>query len=66
MKMVHKECGGEIRESEIIPPYVSEEHGTVPAYECSKCSDEIQGEVQIEFIPENEADKLQIEAMSFV
>lgn len=64
MKMSHKSCGGIVEESKTIPPYNSEECGTVPAYECTKCKQEILGDGQIEFVPENEADKVQIDAFN--
>lgn len=63
MKLQHKNCGGEVIESTTIPSYSSEEYGIVPAYECTKCLHEILGDAQIEFIPENEADKIQIESI---
>lgn len=63
MKMTHKNCGGEVTESKSLPPYDSDDHGTVEAYECSKCMREILGDYQIEFIPENEADRIQIESL---
>jgi hypothetical protein len=63
MKLTHKNCGGSIQESKIIPAYNSEEYGIVPAYECSKCKIEILGDVQIEFVPESNLDRIQIEAI---
>lgn len=63
MLMQHRDCGGEVVESDAIPPYISEEYGRVAAYECRKCNTEILGDAQIEFVPESEADRLQIEAM---
>lgn len=48
-KMIHKKCGGEIKESETLPGYDSEEHGYVPAYQCTKCNVEIVSDWQIEF-----------------
>lgn len=63
MKMQHKACGGIVTESTAIPPYNSEEYGIIPAHICQSCNAEIQGDIQIELIPENETDKIQIEAM---
>lgn len=64
MKMTHRNCGGIVRESDTIPPYKSEEYGTVPSYQCIDCEVEILGDGMIEFIPENESDKIQIEAFT--
>lgn len=64
MKMTHRGCGGPVSESATIPPYQSEEYGTVPAYECQKCGGEILGDAQIQFIAESVADAIQIEAMT--
>lgn len=63
MKAIHKNCGGEIQSSETAAPYVSEEHGTVPVYECGKCHSEIVGDSQVQFIPETHADEIQIEGL---
>lgn len=63
MKMVHRNCGGIVEESKTIPNYVSEDCGTVPAYECVNCSTEILGDSQIQFIPEGIKDEIQIESM---
>ena len=60
--MVHQNCGGIIAESG-VPPYSSEEFGTVPVYECLLCREEIIGDAQIQFIPENRGDEIQIEGI---
>jgi hypothetical protein len=62
MKMTHRGCGGIVVESN-EPPYESEEFGIVPIHRCFQCQTEIVGDSQIEFIPENESDKIQIEAL---
>lgn len=61
MQIVHKNCGGEIIVG--AKKYQSEEYGTVDSYWCLKCRDEIIGDSQIQFIPENELDKIQIEGI---
>lgn len=62
MKIQHKGCGGEVL-SVVTQPYKSEEHGEVPKLECLKCHQEILGDAQIEFVPDNEIDKATIESL---
>jgi len=66
MKLIHRNCGGLVIESKNLPPYSSTEYGIIPAYICDRCNLEILGDVQTEFIVENEADKIQIEAFNEV
>lgn len=63
MILVHKNCGGVVKESKNLPPYESEEYGIVPAYECQECGQEILGDIQIQLISENELDEIQIESL---
>ncbi len=65
MIMTHKNCGGVIEESKIIPPYNDEEYGVIPAHECKECLQEILGDAMIRFVPENKVDEIQIESMRF-
>jgi len=67
MKITHINCGGEITESTTIPPceYLPEDSNCVVlvcAYQCAKCQIEIVSDWQIEFVPESEMDKAQIES----
>ena len=62
MKMTHSGCGGIVIESN-EPPYESDEFGTVPVYRCFQCQTEITGDSQIEFIPEDRFDEIQIESL---
>lgn len=63
MKIIHRDCGGEVLESKTIPPYKSEEYEVVPAIECNKCGNELLGDMQIEFVAESLADTIQVDAL---
>lgn len=62
MRIVHKECGGEVTEDFDSEPYVYEET-EVPVLRCLKCGEEITGDSDVEFVPENERDRLALEGL---
>jgi len=62
MRMLHRGCGGVIKEDRTLPPYYYDPNNpdndvrgnpnfAIPAYWCAKCGTEIIGDAQIRFDP---------------